>query len=211
MSPAGSMKPPPEERLLRLIRLKRPQPAAPVAAASIPAGGVKASSLFARPKQAAGLRWLAVALGVLLVAEIAGLVVQIARPLPELELSADGVPASAEEPGPAGASLDDLPSVADSAPSGLFASPATSAASAATPERPPKTGMSGSAKQLASRLTLMGIVAGETPQAIIEDTETKKTYFVTAGQAVTDGALLEQVLDNRVILDFEGEKIELTL
>ena len=57
----------------------------------------------------------------------------------------------------------------------------------------------------------MGIVAGEPAQAIIEDTQTNKTYFVTAGQAVVEGAVLDKVLDNRVILDLDGEKIELSL
>ena len=57
----------------------------------------------------------------------------------------------------------------------------------------------------------MGIMAGNPGQAIIEDTQTKKSYFVSPGQPVVDGAMLDQVLDNRVILDFEGEKIELSL
>jgi len=60
-------------------------------------------------------------------------------------------------------------------------------------------------------LTLMGIVSGNPAQAIIEDAETKKTYFVTPGQMVVDGAVLERVLDNRVVLDLNGEKIDLTL
>ena len=57
----------------------------------------------------------------------------------------------------------------------------------------------------------MGIVAGDSPQAIIEDSETKKTFFVTAGQMVVDGAVVEQVLDHRVVLTVAGEKIELSL
>jgi type II secretory pathway component PulC len=205
------MKPPPEERLLRLIRGRRPQPASPAASAP-PTSGIRAGGLFPRPKPIDGLRWLAAGLGVLLVAEIAWVVVQTARPLPTFDHSPPAAPASADEADRAVASLDELPSLAANAPSGLFAAPVAAVTPAATAERlQPKAGMSGSAKQLASRLTLMGIVAGEQPQAIIEDAETKKTYFVTAGQVVADGAVLEQVLDNRVILDFEGEKIELTL
>jgi type II secretory pathway component PulC len=64
---------------------------------------------------------------------------------------------------------------------------------------------------LVTRLTLSGIVAGDPAQAIIEDTETKKTYFVTAGQPVAEGAVLDQVESNRVILDLNGEKITLSL
>ena len=46
---------------------------------------------------------------------------------------------------------------------------------------------------------------------IIEDSETKKTFFVTAGQMVIEDAVVEQVLDSRVILTVAGEKIELSL
>lgn len=57
----------------------------------------------------------------------------------------------------------------------------------------------------------MGIVSGNPGQAIIEDSQTKKTHFVTVGQVVVEGAVVEQVLDHHVILDLDGEKIDLTL
>jgi len=103
--------------------------------------------------------------------------------------------------------VPDAPSIAATASAGLFkpAQPVESAASGAGINPSP------SAKQLAARLTLKGIVSGNPPQAIIEDAETKKTYFVSVGQAVVEGALLEQVLDNRVILNLNGEKIDLAL
>ena len=34
---------------------------------------------------------------------------------------------------------------------------------------------------------------------------------MTAGQTVVEGAVVEQVLENHVVLDLAGEKIELTL
>ena len=64
---------------------------------------------------------------------------------------------------------------------------------------------------MAARLTLMGIMAGNPGQAIIEDSQTKKTYFVTVGQGVVEGAVVEKILDNRIQLDLAGEKIELSL
>jgi hypothetical protein len=70
---------------------------------------------------------------------------------------------------------------------------------------------SGSAKLLAARLSLKGIVAGAKPQAIIEDSQTQKTYFATKGQAVAEGAVVVEVQDNSAVLDLGGEKIELTL
>ena len=96
---------------------------------------------------------------------------------------------------------------ASSASRPLFAAPA---GRAGTPG-PSRSAPSGSAQLLASRLTLTGVISGDPPQAIIEDSQTQKTYFVTVGQALAEGAVLDQVLDNRVILDFQGEKIELNL
>lgn len=59
-------------------------------------------------------------------------------------------------------------------------------------------------------LSLIGIVAGEKPQAIIEDRKIQKTYFLNKGQTVNQ-LTVEDILKDRVILDFEGEKLELVL
>ena len=59
-------------------------------------------------------------------------------------------------------------------------------------------------------LSLIGIVAGEKPQAIIEDKKIQKTYFLNKGQSVNQ-LTVEDILEDRVILDFEGEKLELVL
>ena len=89
--------------------------------------------------------------------------------------------------------------------SNVFVSPVTSTG-ASTEIKPPSM----DAKQFAAKLTLTGIITGDPPQAILEDTETKKTYFVSPGQVV-DGAVVESVLENRVILNLQGEKVELGL
>ena len=57
----------------------------------------------------------------------------------------------------------------------------------------------------------MGIVAGNPSQAILEDSKTGKTYFVSVGQSAVDGAVLEEVRDNRVVLSVGGERFELGL
>lgn len=59
-------------------------------------------------------------------------------------------------------------------------------------------------------LSLIGIVAGEKPQAVIEDKKIQKTYFLNKGQTI-DQLTVEDILEDRVILDFEGEKLELVL
>ncbi len=59
-------------------------------------------------------------------------------------------------------------------------------------------------------LSLIGIVAGDKPQAVIEDRKIQKTYFLNKGQSVNQ-MIVEDILEDRVILDFEGEKLELVL
>ena len=212
MSPDGSTKPLPEEKLLKLIRDKGPRA---VTVATVGQAGGVGPSIAATSDAGRGvssLRWPQLAaggLGVLLFIEAVCLILQLARPLPTVHMPviADQ---SAPEPSASVTTTPAMPSLAQSASPMLFTSPAASLGTPTTGSRP-HGAPSASAKLLASRLTLMGIVAGEPAQAIIEDSQTKKTYFVTAGQAVVEGAVVEQVLDNRVILDLEGEKIELTL
>lgn len=209
MSPDGFAKPPPEEKLLKLIRGKPARPATEAAAFPRPGQLMTASSqaakgrVFRSPARAPGWPTIAMwVLGAFLVVEVIVLIVQVLRPLPPVLLR---VEATAEQP--AGLpSPHELPSLSASAPRTVFApsadAPATGAAAAP---------LSTSTKLLAARLTLMGIVAGDPPQAIIEDSETKKTFFVTAGQMVIEDAVVEQVLDSRVVLTVAGEKIELSL
>jgi len=64
---------------------------------------------------------------------------------------------------------------------------------------------------LAARLTLVGIMAGDPAQAIIEDPQTQKAHFVTVGQHLIEGLIVEEIREDRVLLDLNGEKIELSL
>ena len=210
MSPDGSTKQPPEEKLLRLIRGKGPQaaaeapsPSAAVAvgtsAIAVPAGG--RMRLMPWPRVAIAC------LGLALLIEVVSLLVEVMRPLPAIHVPV-APPSPAAPSGGAAAPSPALPSLEASLSHPVFT---PGAAESPAAQLGAKTGPSGSAKQLASRLTLMGIVSGTPGEAVIEDSETKKTYFVTTGQVLVEGATLERVLDNRVILDLNGEKIELTL
>jgi hypothetical protein len=159
-------------------------------------------------------RWpriAAVTFSALLGLEAAYLLLQLTRPFPDIPVPVvPGVPTLPPVPPDLqtfSAPLPDVPSLAASATRPLFASSVNAGGSAASSGTAPSV----AAKTLAARLSLMGIMAGDPGQAIIEDTQTKKTYFVTVGQAVVEGAILESVLDNRVILELAGEKIELTL
>lgn len=212
MSPDGSTKTPPEEKLLRLIRGRGPKPSPPAVAASPkPAGRARHLPRHSLSLREHGVRWPRLAVGVLaavVVSELIALGVQLTRPMPVITTP----PASASDGGSREpARIEPLPSLSEAAVRNIFASPITAAPTPAPPAPVVKTGPSASAKLLASRLTLMGIVSGEPPQAIIEDAQTKKTYFVSVGQVVVDGAVLQQVLDNRVLLELDGESIELSL
>ncbi|MBI3083601.1 MAG: hypothetical protein HYY90_04480 [Candidatus Omnitrophica bacterium] len=202
------MKSPPEEKLLRLIRGQQERPqASPQASGGPHAATVAMSDLSPRTQ---GIRWVKPVVGglvLVLAVEVAWLILEAAHPLPSVDMPVIAKP-SAESPAPpAGPSPEEIPSLATSASRSLFTASADVSASSPTPR--PRQGAA--SKLLASRLSLMGIVPGDPAQAIIEDSETKKTYFVTTGQAVVEGAVLEQVLDHHVILDLEGEKIDLTL
>ena len=204
MSPDGFTKPTPEERLLKLIRGKALPPHA-----QPPSGSAGlASGLGARGRTRGWFRTALVLLGAVLGGEVVWLAIQLVRPLPEIAMppAASAPPAAAAASAVPAEPVDAMPSVAASAARPMFAAPAGGAASGAS-----RTAPSESANLLASRLTLMGIISSDPPQAIIEDAQAQKTYFVTVGQALVDGALLDRVLENRVILDYHGEKIELNL
>lgn len=212
MSPDGSTKPSPEEKLLKLIREKGVKPSAAGSSAVAPSVGAAASVVLVREASARGQPWpwsrLAIGgLSVVLMVEIVSLVIQVMRPMPTVSIPAV-VTAPPHVPTTSTATAPEMPSLVSSATRPLFTAPTDFSASTTAM---PKAGPSASAKSLATRLTLMGIVSGNPPQAIIEDAQTKKTYFVSKGQAVSDGALIDQVLENRVILDLDGEKVELTL
>ena len=207
MSPDGFGKPPPEEKLLKLIRGKSARPVLEAAALRSPGQFMTASTQAARAMVSRpplrGLAWPTAALAVLAAAlaiEAVVLVVQAVRPLTPVGLPVQAAP----ELPPAPPLVPDLPPLSGSASHTVFSPPAAAAAAPVGP-------VSASAKALTSRLTLMGIVAGEKPQAIIEDSETKKTFFVTAGQMVVEGAVVDKVLENSVVLDVGGLKIELSL
>lgn len=208
MSPSGSTNPLPEERLLKLIRAK----AAPAGSAG---GGVSSTSL-APGTRVKGPRWFPLALSTLSIA----LMIQLGMLVQQWLAPAPLVPAAAPEPplidAPAADHqtddlLADLPRLSESATRPLFGSLMATTTAEPVAAATPSTGPSESAQDLSTRLSLMGIMGGEPPQAIIQDAKTQKTFFVSPGQAVTEGAVLKRVLENRVILDLRGEEIELAL
>jgi hypothetical protein len=64
--------------------------------------------------------------------------------------------------------------------------------------------------EMASKLRLQGIISGDNPQAIIEDSKTRQVYFLSVGGRIGD-IELKQILPGKVVLTYHGQEVELTL
>ena len=58
------------------------------------------------------------------------------------------------------------------------------------------------------RYKLVGISWSDDPDAMIEDTKVKKTFFVKIGN-IMDKVKVQAILKDKVVLEYRGEKIEL--
>jgi hypothetical protein len=58
--------------------------------------------------------------------------------------------------------------------------------------------------------SLVGIISGDNPQAIIQENKTQKTYYLNKGQAIAEYTV-EDVLPDKVILNAGGQRYELFL
>lgn len=59
-------------------------------------------------------------------------------------------------------------------------------------------------------ISLVGIISGENPQAIIEDKKTQKTYYLTKGQFIREFQV-EDIQEGRIILNCNGQRFEIYL
>lgn len=57
-------------------------------------------------------------------------------------------------------------------------------------------------------ITLVGIISGENPQAVIEDKKTQKTYYVTKGQFIGEFEV-KDIQKGKIILNYKDQKYEL--
>ena len=192
MSPDGSTKPSPEEKLLKLIRQS-------------PAGrqGAAPTLFTARSFAVAWPRMVITGLIIMVCAELVWLVSQTVRPLPIVErpviphVGADPTPPVQVEPD----------SLLMNAPPGLFAQPM------GTPPSPPQPSPDPVVKQkaedLRTRLKVAGIMGGNPARAILQDTRNNRSYTVQIGDRVED-SVVKEIGSGRVVLDLAGDPIELT-
>lgn len=75
-------------------------------------------------------------------------------------------------------------------------------------EKPTAAAGSSTLADLSANLTLLGIVLDDRAQAIIQDKKTQKSYFLYKGNSIGE-IKVEDILESKVILSYQGEKIEL--
>ena len=63
--------------------------------------------------------------------------------------------------------------------------------------------------ELVKNLSLVGIVVDRDPMAIIEDQQSKETLFLHLGGQINE-AIVEKIEKGKVILNFHGQRVELT-
>lgn len=208
MSPDGSPGVSPEEKLLRLIRGKPQAPSSPPRSpAALPlTGTIRAPTGRGWRLPSWWVSGLNVLLGSVVLGELIALLVVVMQPAP-LAGPVEFLPPSSDPEAQPPTTQQDLTSTLATAVSRPLFHNREHAGAVSPSSAIPSAG----ASALASRLSLLGIVAGEKPQAIVEDTQTKKTYFVTVGQHVIEGLVVEAVQENRVVLTLNGERVELSL
>jgi len=67
-----------------------------------------------------------------------------------------------------------------------------------------------SLEEISSNLSLIGIIAGDRPQAIIEDKKAGKSYFMYKSGLVGQAKVVD-ILEDKVVMEYKGQVFELML
>lgn len=59
-------------------------------------------------------------------------------------------------------------------------------------------------------INLLGVISGDSPQAVIEDKKSQKTYYVTKGQLIGEFQV-EDIGGGKIILNYSGQRFELSI
>lgn len=62
--------------------------------------------------------------------------------------------------------------------------------------------------EILKNISLLGVISAAEPQAVIEDKNAQKTYYVTKGQFIGDYQI-ENIQEGKIILNYNGQKYEL--
>ena len=66
------------------------------------------------------------------------------------------------------------------------------------------------AADMVKDISLVGIIMGENPQAVIEDKAAQRTIYVSKGQSIRE-MQIDDIQEGKIILSHKGEKFELTI
>ena len=69
---------------------------------------------------------------------------------------------------------------------------------------------SGVNMDLTKDISLVGIISGDDPQAVIEDKKSQKTYYLSKGQFIGE-MQIEDIQEGKIIIKYRGENFELHL
>lgn len=61
-----------------------------------------------------------------------------------------------------------------------------------------------------ANLSLLGIIKGDSPQAIIEDKKNQRSYFLSKGESLGEIKIIE-IFENKVVIGLKGKEYELVL
>lgn len=65
-------------------------------------------------------------------------------------------------------------------------------------------------EQAGDNLGLVGIIPGNSPQAIIEDKKSQKTYYLMKGQSISD-ITVEEIVSDKVTIEYRGKRMDMFL
>lgn len=88
----------------------------------------------------------------------------------------------------------------------IFSAPAVAQAQAS--QGPTAVGVEG--QEAIKDISLLGVISGDNPQAIIEDKKSQKTYYVTNGQFIGEFQV-KDIQEGKVSLNYKGQGLELYL
>jgi len=80
--------------------------------------------------------------------------------------------------------------------------------SASSPDK--EMTVNAASSEIIKNIALVGIISGETPQAIIEDKKTQKSYYLKKGQSFGEFQV-EDIQEGKIILNYRGQNFELYL
>lgn len=63
---------------------------------------------------------------------------------------------------------------------------------------------------LSEKFSLVGIISGDIPQAVIENKQAQKTYYLKEGESFS-GIKVEQINEGKVSINYHGRQVELFL